>query len=402
MDFLNRIFGIPQVCVTDGEYKDSKLILKAHQSTVINHCPWCGGTHIVRNGVRTRRFRTLPIGRQDVFVDVEIQRFRCVGCGFDHQEPIDFAPGSCHYTYAFAQYVLELLKIGTIKDVAMHLGVSWDTVKDIHKHFLKIHYDHPDIREVRHIGIDEFAVRKGHVYKTIVVDMDSGRIIYVGDGKGADSLTAFWDDIKKQGTQLTAISSDLSAAYINAVVENAPSATHVFDHFHVVKLMNDAVDQVRRSAYRDEKDLNKRKVIKGTRWLLLMNGADVMDSRHRTRLDNALALNKPLATAYYLKESLKLIWQQTTRDQAEAVLLDWAKQARDSGLNPLVKMANSLMAYRTGILAWYDVNLSNGKVEGINNKIKVMKRDAYGFRDDEYFRLRLLSLHDARITLKIG
>lgn len=402
MDFLNELFGIPQVVVTSGEYKDSKLILKGHQMFEISRCPWCGGTHIVRNGVRIRRFRTLPVGRHDVFVDVEIQRYRCRDCGFDHQEPIDFAPGGSHYTHAFAQYVLELLKIGTIKDVATHLGVSWDTVKNIHKQFLKIHYDHPDIKNVKRIGIDEFAVRKGHVYKTIVVDLDTGRIIYVGDGKGADSLTDFWKQVKDQGAQLTAISSDLSPAYINAVSENAPSAIHVFDHFHVVKLMNDAVDEVRRCAWREEKDLNKRKIIKGTRWLLLQNGIDVMDDRHRTRLDNALALNKPLATAYYLKESLRLIWQQETKEKAEAVLDDWVKQARDSGLKPLVKLSNSLMAYRTGILAWYDVNISNGKVEGINNKIKVMKRDAYGFRDDGYFRLRLLSLHDARITLKVG
>lgn len=228
MDFLNELFGIPQVVVTDGEYKDSELILKAHQMIEIKRCPWCGGTHVVRNGSRVRRFRTLPVGRQDVFVDVEIQRYRCCDCGFDHQEPIDFAPGSSHYTHAFAQYVLELLKIGTIKDVATHLGVSWDTVKDIHKRFLKIHYDCPDISDVKRIGIDEFAVRKGHVYKTIVVDLDSGRIIYVGDGKGADSLADFWAEVKRQGAKLTAISSDLSPAYLSAVAENAPSATHVF------------------------------------------------------------------------------------------------------------------------------------------------------------------------------
>jgi transposase len=166
--------------------------------------------------------------------------------------------------------------------------------------------------------------------------------------------------------------------------------------------MNDAVDEVRRAACREEIDLNKRHVIKGMRWLLLQNGRDIMDSRHRTRIDNALALNKPLATAYYLKESLRLIWQQRSKQDAENALLDWVHQARDSGVQPLIKVANSIMGYRTGILAWYDVRLSNGKVEGINNKIKVMKRDAYGFRDDEYFRLRLLSLHDVRITLKIG
>jgi transposase len=402
MDFLNELFGISKLTVYGSEYKDSTLVLKARQNQEINHCPICNCKRILRNGKRTRRYRSLPVGRQDVFVDVDLQRYRCSQCGFDRQEPIDFAPSGRHYTNAFASYVLELLKLGTIQDVALHLGVSWDVVKEIHKRHLKMHYNHPNIQHVRYIGIDEFAVQKGHVYKTIVVDMDSGRIIYVGEGKGADSLIGFWNEVKMQHASIQAVSSDLSAAYLSAVATNAPQAIHVFDHFHVVKLMNDAVDEVRRAACREEIDLNKRHVIKGMRWLLLQNGRDIMDSRHRTRIDNALALNKPLATAYYLKESLRLIWPQRSKQDAENALLDWVQQARDSGVQPLIKVANSIMGYRTGILAWYDVRLSNGKVEGINNKIKVMKRDAYGFRDDEYFRLRLLSLHDVRITLKIG
>jgi len=184
------------------------------------------------------------------------------------------------------------------------------------------------------------------------------------------------------------------------VTENAPDATIVFDHFHVVKLMNDAIDGIRRTQYALEKDLNKRDVLKGTRWLLLMNGKDVMDDQYRTRLDNALSMNKPLSQAYYLKESLREIWAQTNKDKAEQVLLDWVEQARSSGQKQLITMANTIMAHRTGILAWYDGYLSTARLEGINNKIKVLKRVAYGYRDEEYFKLRLFALHDNRITRK--
>jgi transposase len=292
--------------------------------------------------------------------------------------------------------------MGTIKDVAAHLSVSWDMVKDIHKSYLKRRYNPPSLKNVRNIGIDEFAVRKGHVYKTIVVDLDTGHIIHVGNGKGKDSLNRFWKRVRKNKVKLGNIAIDLSPAFIAAVTENAPDATIVFDHFHVVKLMNDAIDSIRRTQYALEKDLNKREVLKGTRWLLLMNGNDVMDSRYRTRLDNALSMNKPLAQAYYLKESLREIWTQIDKEKAEQVLLDWVEQARSSGQKQLVTMAHTIMAHRTGILAWYDDYLSTARLEGINNKIKVLKRVAYGYRDEEYFKLRLFALHDNRITRNLG
>ena len=151
-----------------------------------------------------------------------------------------------------------------------------------------------------------------------------------------------------------------------------------------------------------EKDVNKRKVLKGTRYLLLRNGADIFDKEYKTRLDNALDMNKPLSQAYYLKEQLREIWAQVNKEEAETVMLDWVRQARESKVPQLVKMAATVMAHRTGILAWYDCHISTGKVEGINNKIKVMKRTAYGFRDERYFELRLYALHDCRITRYVG
>ena len=231
----------------------------------------------------------------------------------------------------------------TLKDAANLLGVSWDTVKEIHTRHLEYHYAPPSLAGVDSIGIDEFAVRRGHVYKTIVVD-----------------------------------------------------------HFHVVKLMNEKLDEIRRIQYHMEKDINKRKVLKGTRYLLLSNGVDIFDKEYKTRLDNALAMNKPLSQAYYLKEQLREIWTQVNKNNAEMVMLDWVKQAQESKVPQLVKMAATVMAHRTGILAWYDCHISTGKVEGINNKIKVLKRAAYGFRDERYFELRLYALHDCRITRNVG
>ena len=400
--FLYHAWGLYTLECTREEYKGDTIILHVQTKERIKTCPRCGRRHFVKNGYRFRDFVGLPIGGKKVIIRMKVQRYKCKDCDFDQQERIPFATGSRSYTHRFAKYVVDLLRGMTLQDVSNHLGVSWDTVKEIHSTYLERHYSPPSLEGVENIGIDEFADRKGHVYKTIVVDLDSGRILYVGDGKGTDALKGFWKKVKRKGVRIKHVATDLSTAFIASVMENCPEATLVFDHFHVVKLMNEKLDDIRRKAYNMEKDVNKRKVLKGTRYLLLGNGADIFDKQYRTRLDNALAMNEPLSKAYYLKEQLREIWMQPMKSMAEDVFDDWVRQAEQSKIPQLMKMAVTMKAFRRGILAWYDCHLSTGKVEGINNKIKVMKRNAYGFRDDRYFTLRLYALHDCRITRNVG
>ena len=401
--FLYHAWGLYNHKCTCEEYKGNTIILHVETKERQKSCPQCGQAHLVKNGYRIRDFIGLPVGGKKVIIRMKVQRYKCKekDCGYDRQENIPFATGSCGYTHRFAKYVVGLLKAMTLKDVANLLDVSWDTVKEIHTRYLERHYAPPSLEGVDCIGIDEFAVRKGHVYKTIVVDLRSGRILYVGEGKGADALDGFWKKVKKKGVDIKYIATDLSAAFISSVYENCPNAVHVFDHFHVVKLMNERLDDIRRAQYNLEKDVNKRKVLKGARFLLLCNGADIFDKEYKTRLDNALDMNKPLSQAYYLKEQLREIWAQVNKEEAEKNMDDWVRQAKESKVPQLVKMAATLMAHRTGILAWYDCHISTAKVEGINNKIKVMKRTAYGFRDERYFELRLYALHDCRITRNV-
>ena len=400
--FLYHAWGLQKLECNREEYKGSDLILNVRYQHRKKVCPKCGKRHLVKNGYRFRDFLGLPIGRKRVIIRMKIQRYKCKECGYDQQEDIPFATGSRSYTHRFAKYVVDLLKMATLKDVANMLSVSWDMVKEIHTHYLQLHYSPPSLEGVECIGIDEFAVKKGHVYKTIVVDLMSGRIVYVGDGKGVESLKKFWQRVKKLGIKIKYVATDLSAAFTASVMENAPDAIHVFDHFHANNLVQDAVDEVRRKQYAMEKDINKRNVLKGNRYLLLMNGEDILDGKFKTRLDNALAMNEPLSKAYYLKEDFREIWRQPTKAMGEAKLEDWCKRAQESNVQPMQKVAATIMAHRTGILAWYDVSISTAKVEGINNKIKVMKRNEYGFRDDKYFRLRLYALHDCRITRNVG
>ena len=225
--------------------------------------------------------------------------------------------------------------------------------------------------------------------------METGRVVYIGDGKDSASLDNFWNRVRKNNVRIEAVATDLSAAFTLAVMKNIPEATHVFDHFHVVKLMNDTLDKIRRDVYHLERDITKRKVIKGTRWLLLCNGKDLLDGKYKSRLDNALDMNKSLMIAYYLKEDLKEIWMQVDKEAAERTLDCWLEMAWNSKIPRIIKFANTLASRRTGILAWYDYYISTGKIEGINNKIKTMKRQAYGYRDQEFFELKILSMHDS-------
>lgn len=398
--FLYHSFGISRSYLYHAtEYKDNAIILKLKSISLKKvKCPHCGGYHIIKYGVIYRKLHNLPIGKKKTFLSLTIQRYLCKECKKVFQADIPFTHGNVSYTYRFSRYIIDLFRLGaTISDIAKHLGVGWDMIKDIHKKYLKRKYANPDLSKVKRIGIDEFAVRKGHVYKTIVVDLDTGRIIYVGDGRGSSSLTDFWKRLKRRGIQLELVTSDMSAAYILAVKENAPEATHVYDKFHVVQLVNEAVDKVRRSVWNQETDLEKRKLIKGTRWMLLSKNLDKYDEAARNRFENILQTNEPLFKAYYLKEDLCQIWTQKDKKAGEEQLKYWCERAQESKLPAMVKAANSLLAKRTGILAWYDCKVTNAILEGTNNKVKVIKRKGYGYRDDEYFNLLLLGMHDETV-----
>jgi transposase len=286
----------------------------------------------------------------------------------------------------------------TMMDIAEFLKISWDGVKDIIKRRLVERFSQPDITNLKYLAIDEISVRKGHKYVTLVMNLETGAVIFVGDGKGADALIPFWKRLgKSRCRKIKAVATDLSPAYIGAVIENLPKAKLVFDHFHVVKLMNEHITSIRRNLYHEITDVLQKQALKGARWILLKNPENLNEKYdEKQRLEEALRLNEPLATAYYMKEDLRQIWSQPDQQTAAAILDGWIKTAMNSGLAPLVKMGNTLQTHRYGILNWYDHPISSGPMEGTNNKIKTLKRQAYGFRDLEFFKLRILAIHEAR------
>jgi transposase len=397
---LYHAFGVRGYRYVSTRYEEGSIVLSIRQERQRLRCPVCASRCVLLHGGQRRLFRMLPIGRKRVYVGFVVPRVECRDCGVIRQVAIGFAEPRRSYTHAFERYAVELSRRMTIKDVAQHLGVSWDVIKDIQKRYLERHFARPRLRHLRCLAIDEIAVGKGRRYLTVVLDLESGAVVFVGEGRGADSLEPFWRRLRSARARIEAVAVDMSPAYVSAVTKNLPWAVLVFDRFHIIKLFNDRLTEFRRDLYHDARGRRQKQVLKGTRWLLLKNPENLDPAqREAQRLREALRLNRPLAAAYYMREDLRQIWEQPDQPTARRVLDDWLSRAEQSGVRVLQRMAATLREHRHGILAYYDYPLSTGPLEGTNNKIQTMKRQAYGFRDYAFYKLKIYALHETKYAL---
>jgi len=393
-------FGVRGYRYVKTEYVGGEVVFTIEQPRESYRCPVCGSDHVIGRGQNTRRFRAVPIGRKRVYAQLAVPRVECRDCGVVRQVELGFADPRVSYTHAFQRYALELSQYMTIKDVAEHLGIGWDVIKEIQKADLKRRFDRPKLKHLHRIAIDEISTAKGHVYLTIVLDLDSGAVVHVGRGKGGDALKAFWTRLRRSGAKVEAVATDMSPAYIDAVTTHLSGARLVFDRFHVIKLYNDKLSELRRAMYHQLKDSMQKDVLKGVRWLLLKRPEHLDPARNEPkRLQEALELNVPLATAYYLKDELNEVWEQDDEEAAETLLMDWIVYAESTGIRVLQTFAKTLRLHAQGILAYYDHPISTAPLEGTNNKIKTLKRQAYGFRDQEFLRLKILGIHQTKYAL---
>jgi len=333
---------------------------------------------------------------------LKLHFLRCRKCGQVLQETRDVAEPRKSYTKAFKRYVLDLARRMTLLDVSRHLDVGWDLIKELVKGDLKRRAKRCSWRKVRRIAIDEIAIRKGRQYMTVVLDLDTGRVLYTAPGNDHTCLKNFFQRLRRARASLRAIAVDMSGAYAKAIREyGPPGVTVVFDKFHVVALMNRVLEKIRRAEQNRLSD-EDRKVLKGSRFLLLYGIENLArkDLTHPTviprleRLDALLEANQTLYEVYLMKEELRWFWSLPDKDHAERFFDQWIVEAREIEQPDFSSFVDTIAKSRDQILAFYDVPITTGPLEGLNNKLKVLKRVAYGYRDTEFFQLRVLFIHE--------
>jgi len=353
-------------------------------------CPSCSGRCTGVHETTRRIVRDLPVLDAQTNLIVHRRRLRCPECG-PVLESLPWLGRYARVTNRLADSVARLCAVLAIKHVADFFGLSWEQVKEIDKRSLKERVSTIDLSAVEIIGMDEFALQKGHRYATVIVEPHRKQVLYVAKGRGRESIRPFFDELGPDGCKrLKAVVMDMNGAFEEEVKTQSPQAAIVYDLFHVVaKYSREVVSRVRNAeAKRLKDDQASRKVIQTSRWLLLRNSRNVK-GEDMLRLQELLEANKALFTVYVLKEELKQLWRFKCREEAELYWDHWYAKAIESKIPHLTLFARRLQGYLEGILNHCLWQLHTGILEGINNKIKVIKRMAYGFRDHDYFFLKI-------------
>ena len=283
-------------------------------------------------------------------------RVKCLGCGAKTWHQPTFANGQRRITKTFEVFIERQLSRLSIQDVVAIYGLSWNTVCETDLARLK-KLARPKLSGLTRLAIDENYLGKRHGFVTVVLDLDSMAIVSVLKGRGKAALKPFFSKLKQARAKIEAVATDMSGGYIAAVEENLPKASLVFDRFHVVKLMNEKLSDLRREMYHELTDKMHRKVLKGTRYLLMMNPENLKQNEkvdEKAQLKEALQLNESLSVAYYLKEDLRQFWNQRSKAAAEKSLEAWCRRADASGIRQMQVMDKTLRQHRRGLLNWYD------------------------------------------------
>ena len=395
LNYTHGIFGFQH---QSYKYEKQKVIQRIRRKKYF--CMNCSSNKVSLSPIRSRRIHCGNIGRKIFYVELKINRIYCQNCKALLLEKIPFLsyPKS-RISSSLERTIIELRSEMSITGVAEYFKLDWRTVKECEKRYLKKKFKTVKLKNVSVIGMDEIYIKSQgkEKYITIVRDLKSGAVLYVGDGKGADSLEPFGKKLRHSKAKITAIAMDMSKAYISWVNKNLPDAMIVFDHFHVIKLMNDKVDKVRRRVSA-ELDEQQRKLLKNQRFLFLRN-VENLEPDAKLLLDNLRKIFKELGNVSMMKEALRSIYHMAENDfQAEAAFKNWCSIAKQTEMKELIEMAKTIKNNLFGIIAYWKTGaLSNAGMEGFNNKVRWLIRQAYGFKDKEYFTLKIYNLPNTKV-----
>lgn len=353
-------------------------------------CSGCGQRTTAIHDAEERRVRDLPLFEHRVELIVPRVRVSCAACGPKLERLAWLAPYA-RVTRRLADSAARLCAVASILHVARFFGLHWNTVKELDRAHLERSLGPVDLDGLEVIALDEFAIQKGHRYATVIVEPRRKRVLWVGRGRGREDIRPFFEAVgPERCARLRAAVMDMNAGYELEVKLHCPNAAIVFDLFHVIaKYGREVIDRVRVDRANELREQrHERHLVKSARWLLLKN-RDSLRAGEDVELEELLAANHSLFVVYVLRDALKELWSYRHSGYAARAWRSWYRKALRSGIAPLQLFARRLRPYVAGIVAHARYPLGTNLIEGINNKIKVIKRMAYGFRDDAYFFLKI-------------
>ena len=329
-----------------------------------------------------------------IYLEFDLRRVHCRPCGGVKREGLDWLTANPHYTKRFALYVGKQCRRASVKEVADDLRLDWHAVKEMDKLYMREQLARAREPRPRIIGIDEISLRKGHVYRIVVSDLEREEPIWFGGvDRSEESMAMFYDFLGATRTRCIRLAvMDMWKPFRNVTEARAPRAAILYDKFHVLRHLNKAMDAVRKAEYKRLTNRADRKFIKGQKYILLSHRANLTPAKRR-RLDTLLAANKRLNTAYILKESFAQLWDYRREGWARKFLDQWRASLRWQRLKPFEDFTAMIERHWDGIAAFCrpENKISLGYVEGLNNKVRVIQRRCYGLRDEDYLHLKILT-----------
>ena len=357
-------------------------------------CSGCGKAITGFRSKRIHRVRDLDAGNAHIFLDFEYRRVACPVCNAVKQESLSWLASSKRFTQRFETRIGRMARQMPLTEVAKLNGLSWDQVWRMELAYMnRLLAAHPLAEPIRAIGIDEVSVKRRHTYRIVVADLDRQRPIWMGgEGRSEADMDRFFQELGPERSKNIALAvMDMWRPFRKSTMRHAPAARIVFDKFHVLRHLSDALDQIRRQEYKRVND-KERKFIKGQRYTLLSHKAN-LDMDGRRSLNLLLKANKRLNTAYVLKESFGQLWDYNSPTWARKFFDNWKARLKWQRLKPFEQFAAMIERHWDGIVSYChpENKVSLGFMEGLNTKIRVIQRRAYGIKNTEYLRLKVLS-----------
>lgn len=384
--FIRKQLGLKAHRVTKVKnHEDSLIIFIDRMGKRLLRCGVCRkrciGVHSVR---KEREWQDLSMRKSRLILRYRPRRVECPRCGV-RVEAVPWAEPWARVTRALSNAVARLARELSWQGTARQYGLNWKTVAGIVKRAVRYGLKNRKRPPVHVIGMDDVSRRKGQVYLTVVYDLERRVLLWVGEDRTEEAVKKFFTEEmgRRRCSTLQVVCMDMWACYANLVREHAPKAQILFDRFHIVKHLQEAIDEIRRSEMRRLTG-QKKVTFKRTRWLLLKNPWN-LTGEQKERLSTLVRWNTPIVRAYYLKESFQLFWEYRQPQRAQDYLRKWMNSAMRSRLEPFKKFVRMLRSHLDGILPWTKLRLSNGAVEGMNNKIKSISHRSFGFRSAQYF-----------------